>query len=156
MSSQSQKLKLVHLKHSLLTLRYHSKYVSPLFTIYTVSLFHIHFFYFFFFCLPCFIDSLRTQFLSLWKPPSLLLSSVLPCISVFDLFLSLLLSSKENTIDPQVVWASLDEECKETEGKSLTFFFYVIWKQSKEPIFFLPTGLQDESYLHHLPPVSSL
>lgn len=32
----------------------------------------------------------------------------------------------------------------------------MVWSGSKEPIFFLPTGLQDESYLHCLPSVSSL
>lgn len=119
MSSQSQKFKVVHLKHSLLTLRYHSKYESPL-SVFTLS-FSLP--YPLFFGLPYFIDTLRTQSLSLRKPPGLLLSSVLPLIPIFDHFLSLLLSSEENTIYPQFVWASLEEECKEVEGKSLTFFF---------------------------------
>lgn len=132
MSSQSQEFKVVHLKHSLLTLSCHSKHKSPLsvFTLSFLLLFPL------FSGLSYLIDTLRTQSLSLRKPPGLLLHFVLLLIPIFDHFLFLLLSSEENAIYPQVVWASLNGRCEEIEGESLSFFLI---------------GLKTRAYFLHSP-----
>lgn len=49
----------------------------------------------------------------------------------------------------------LNGKCEEIKGKSFTLFF-IDGLKLKSLSFFLPTGLQDESYLHYLPSVSSL
>lgn len=82
-TSQSTTFKVVHLKHSLLTVMYHSRYESAL----SVSTLSFSLPYTLVFGLPSFTDTLRTQSLSLRKPTGLLLSSMLPLIPISDHFL---------------------------------------------------------------------
>ena len=82
-TSQSHTFKVVHLKHSLLTLMYHSRYESTL----SVSTLSFSLPYTLVFGLPYFIDTLRIQSLSLRKLTGLHLSSVLPLIPISDHFL---------------------------------------------------------------------
>lgn len=117
-SSPSQKIKIRRLKHSLLTLGYHSNYDSPLSGLTLDFSLHSHYF------LAFLILSVHWE-LGPFPSENLLAYFSTQCflIPIFDHFLSLLSSSEENTVYLQVVCTSLDGEYEETEGKSLTFFF---------------------------------
>ena len=79
-----------------------------------VSLFHIHWFLAF---LPWLIHWEFNPFPSAYRLASLLYASSYSYLWP----LSLLLSAEENTIYPQVVWTSLNENCKEIEANLWLF-----------------------------------
>lgn len=123
-TSQSHTFKVVHLKHSLLTLYISQQIWKCSFSIYTEFLSFIY---------TGFWPSLLYWYTenSLPFPQKASWLASLLCASSYSYLwpLSLLLSTEETTIYPQVVWTSLNEKCKEIEGKPLTFL--PKWSENK-------------------------